>query len=207
MEAGHSACKKTGEEMSSFTKEIIIKTLFELLNEKPLAKITVKDVVERCGVNRNTFYYHFKDISDVVESALLREVDKAFERPVEVDSVLECLEVLVNLIGENRKAMLHIYCSVQRDTFTNALDKISGYIVQQYVEHNFDKEILEKDDMKVLMHFHKCVLNGILLDWMEHRMNYDLTEYAEKVKLLYGDTFERTLEKAAGAKPANLKIV
>ena len=44
--------------MSSFTKEVIIKTLFELLNEKPLAKITVKDIVERCGVNRNTFYYH-----------------------------------------------------------------------------------------------------------------------------------------------------
>lgn len=64
--------------MSGFTKEIIIKTLFELLNEKPLAKITVKDIVERCGVNRNTFYYHFRDISDVVEYALLREVDKVF---------------------------------------------------------------------------------------------------------------------------------
>ena len=95
--------------MSGFTKEIIIRTLFELLNEKPLAKITVKDIVERCGVNRNTFYYHFRDISDVVESALLREVDNAFEHPVEVDSMLECLEVLVNLIGENKKAMLHIY--------------------------------------------------------------------------------------------------
>ena len=71
--------------MSGFTKEIIIRTLFELLNEKPLAKITVKDIVERCGVNRNTFYYHFRDISDVVESALLREVDNAFEHPVEVD--------------------------------------------------------------------------------------------------------------------------
>jgi len=45
----------TGEKMSGFTKEIIIRTLFELLNEKPLAKITVKDIVERCGVNRNTF--------------------------------------------------------------------------------------------------------------------------------------------------------
>ena len=62
--------------MSGFTKEIIIRTLFELLNEKPLAKITVKDIVERCGVNRNTFYYHFRDISDVVESALLREVSE-----------------------------------------------------------------------------------------------------------------------------------
>ena len=152
--------------MSGFTKEIIIRTLFELLNEKPLAKITVKDIVERCGVNRNTFYYHFRDISDVVESALLREVDNAFEHPVEVDSMLECLEVLVKLIGENKKAMLHIYCSVQRETFTSALDKMCQYVIKQYIVHNFKEEIMEKEDMKVLMHFYKCVMIGVILDWV-----------------------------------------
>ena len=193
--------------MSSFTKEVIIKTLFELLNEKPLAKITVKDIVERCGVNRNTFYYHFRDISDVVECALKREVDKAFEQPVEIYSVLECLEVLVNLIGENRKAMLHIYGSLQRENFTNALDKMCQYIVSQYAEHNFDPEILEKEEVKVLMHFYKCVMTGVMLDWMDHRMSYDLTEYAGKIRALYGNTFENSLEKAAGAKPAQLKII
>ena len=193
--------------MSSFTKEVIIKTLFELLNEKPLAKITVKDIVERCGVNRNTFYYHFRDISDVVECALKREVDKAFEQPVEIYSVLECLEVLVNLIGENRKAMLHIYGSLQRENFTNALDKMCQYIVSQYAEHNFDPEILEKEEVKVLMHFYKCVMIGVILDWMDHRMSYDLTEYAEKLRELYENTFEKTLEKAAGTKPVYLKIV
>ena len=51
--------------MSGFTKEIIIRTLFELLNEKPLAKITVKDIVERCGVNRNTFISSFSIISSL----------------------------------------------------------------------------------------------------------------------------------------------
>ena len=45
--------------MSGFTKEIIARTFTELLEEKSMAKITVKDIVERCGVNRNTFYYHF----------------------------------------------------------------------------------------------------------------------------------------------------
>ena len=206
MEASYSACK-IGEGMSSFTREIIIKTLFELLNEKPLAKITVKDVVERCGVNRNTFYYHFRDISDVVESALKREVDRAFEHPVEVDSVLECLDVLVKLIGENRKAILHIYCSIQRENFTDALDKMCEYIVNQYAEHNFDKEVLDKEEVKVLMHFYKCVMTGVALDWLNHRMSYDLTEYAVKIRALYGNTFEQTLEKAAGAKPAQLKII
>ena len=61
--------------MSGFTKEIIAKTFTELLDEKPMSKITVKDIVERCGVNRNTFYYHFKDIPDVVEFILKKKWD------------------------------------------------------------------------------------------------------------------------------------
>lgn len=62
--------------MSGFTKEIIAKTFTELLDEKPMSKITVKDIVERCGVNRNTFYYHFKDIPDVVEFILKKKWER-----------------------------------------------------------------------------------------------------------------------------------
>ena len=67
--------------MSGFTKEIIAKTFTELLDEKPMSKITVKDIVERCGVNRNTFYYHFKDIPDVVEFILKKKWDEILEHP------------------------------------------------------------------------------------------------------------------------------
>ncbi len=67
--------------MSGFTKEIIAKTFTELLDEKPMSKITVKDIVERCGVNRNTFYYHFRDIPDVVEFILKRKWDEIQEAP------------------------------------------------------------------------------------------------------------------------------
>ncbi len=46
--------------MSGFTKEIIAKTFTEICwTRKPMSKVTVRDIVERCGVNRNTFYYHF----------------------------------------------------------------------------------------------------------------------------------------------------
>ena len=54
--------------MPGFTRQIILHTLTELKNDKPLSKITVKDIVERCGVNRNSFNYHFRDIPDAVEA-------------------------------------------------------------------------------------------------------------------------------------------
>ena len=52
--------------MSQMTKRALVASLKDLLAEKPLDKITVTDLTEHCGVNRMTFYYHFKDIYDLV---------------------------------------------------------------------------------------------------------------------------------------------
>lgn len=45
--------------MPSFTKTAIKNSMRKLLNERPVNKITVKDIVEDCDINRNSFYYHF----------------------------------------------------------------------------------------------------------------------------------------------------
>ncbi|MDO4276970.1 MAG: TetR/AcrR family transcriptional regulator C-terminal domain-containing protein [Eubacteriales bacterium] len=172
--------------MSGFTKEIIIQTFMELLNEKPLAKITVKDIVERCGVNRNTFYYHFRDIPDVVEFAMKRELDKIINSKMEVDSVAECLELVADLVKSNQKAMLHIYRSVQRESFVRYLDKISLYIITEY----FDKKVkdlnLSEEDKFLVIKLYKCVFVGALLDWLDNGMEYDLCAYMRRIVELEG---------------------
>ena len=45
--------------MPPFTKQAIIASFLKLAENVPLEKITVKDIVEDCGVNRKTFYYYF----------------------------------------------------------------------------------------------------------------------------------------------------
>ncbi len=53
--------------MSNFTERAIKETLIKLLNDRPLSQITVKDIVEECGINRNSFYYHFQDLPSLVK--------------------------------------------------------------------------------------------------------------------------------------------
>ena len=66
--------------MSSLTtKKAISFTLKELLLEKPLSKITVNDITERCNINRQTFYYHFESITDLVEWTCLEDADKVLK--------------------------------------------------------------------------------------------------------------------------------
>ena len=48
--------------MATFTRKAIMQTFLHILKNKPLDRITVKDICEQCEINRNTFYYYFKDI-------------------------------------------------------------------------------------------------------------------------------------------------
>lgn len=56
--------------MANFTKKAIRDSFVKLLNEKPLKQITVRDIVEDCGVNRNTFYYYYQDLPQLLESVI-----------------------------------------------------------------------------------------------------------------------------------------
>ena len=49
------------------TAELLFSAFRQLLEEKPYKKITVRDLVDRCHVNRNTFYYHFEGIPDLMD--------------------------------------------------------------------------------------------------------------------------------------------
>lgn len=60
--------------MSKFTKQRIIDAFLCLLNQKSLDKLTVKDVIERAEVNRNTFYYYFEDIYDLLRAVFQKKI-------------------------------------------------------------------------------------------------------------------------------------
>ena len=60
--------------MANFTRKAIKETFLKLLNQRPLNQITVKDIVEDCGINRNSFYYHFEDLPALVEEIVEEQV-------------------------------------------------------------------------------------------------------------------------------------
>ena len=94
--------------MASFTRKAIMTVFLNLLEERPLSKITVKDIVDACGINRNTFYYHFEDIPAQIEAIVKEETDLMMREHANVDSVEDALEIAVNYILKHRRAALHI---------------------------------------------------------------------------------------------------
>ena len=53
--------------MTTLTKREILRAFSDLASEKPVDKITVKEITDLCQISRNTFYYHYQDVYEVLE--------------------------------------------------------------------------------------------------------------------------------------------
>lgn len=167
------------------TKNTIIDAFWLLLEEKPYNKITVKDIVNRCQMNRNTFYYHFHDIPELLQTAVKNDADYIIHNYGKADTPLECITCLIEYCTNRKKAILHIYRSLFREYFINELDRIALYIVNQYMDTVFIDHPLPSEDKALLTRFYKCVLTGACIDWLNDGMQYDMSRYIARIDTLF----------------------
>ena len=107
--------------MANFTRRAIKETFTALLEERPLNDITVKDIVERCGINRNSFYYHYQDLPALIEEIIKEDAEAIIRAYPSVTSIVEGFDAVVEFASHRRRAILHIYRSVSWDVFEKKL--------------------------------------------------------------------------------------
>lgn len=156
--------------MANFTKQAIKASFMKLLNERPLNKITVRDIVEDCGINRNSFYYHFQDIPTLLGVIIAEETDQLIREYPSISTLDECFHAAFQFALRNKQAVLHIYHSVNRDVFTQGALKMSEYVVRSYIATAFPDERLCKKDQEIVIKFIKCLFFGMCIDWIEQGM-------------------------------------
>lgn len=162
--------------MANFTKQAIKRSLIKLLNEKPSGKITVKDIIEDCGVSRNSFYYHYEDIPSLIEEIIKEEADQIVSEHRSLDSLPECFNVAADFVEDNRQAALYLYRSTNRDVFEHYLMNVCRYVVERYLDTVLASSSIDPQDRSLLIRYYKCVCFGFILDWLNRGMKDDLTE-------------------------------
>lgn len=72
-------------------KTVIADTFTHMLETEDLDKITVKSLIEKCQISRQTFYYHFHDIMDVLDWAFKQATQELTERSLNVENQMDAL--------------------------------------------------------------------------------------------------------------------
>lgn len=160
--------------MPGFTKQAIRNSFMKLLNERPVSQITVKDIVQDCGINRNSFYYHYQDIPSMIEEIILEETDEIIRRHPTVDSLEEGLDVAVSFAMKNRRAALHLYNSSNRDLFEQYLWRVCEYTVDTYISTAFADYPISAADKSMIIRYYKWSCFGAAMDLLKGGMKDDI---------------------------------
>lgn len=182
--------------MSPFTKTAIEKSFLKLLNERPISKITVKDIVEECGINRNTFYYHFHDIPALLEEVIIEETNRIIRAIPEKFTLEESIEIILEYLTENKKAILHIWCSADRERYEKELMRLCEYVIRKYVVDRKHSDVeVSGEDEELIIHFLKCEFFGQATDWLNHNMSYDIVEYSRQMYRVFEGLITSAVDK------------
>lgn len=169
--------------MSNMTKHALENALKKLLLQKPLDKITINDLTEECGISRMAFYYHFKDIYDLVEWACEEDAAKALQGKKTYDTWQEGLSQIFEAVLENKPFIMNVYHSVSREQIENYLFKLTVNLLMGVVEEKSAGLDLAESEKLFIANFYKYSFVGVMLDWIKQGMKEDYQEIVERISL------------------------
>lgn len=178
------------------TRRAIQTAFMQLLEERPLNKITVNDIAVQCGLNRNTFYYHYQDIPALIEEICSNEVERIIREYPTLNSIEECLEAGMRYALEKRRAILHIYNSDNRQTYINSLWRMCEHAVSTYVNTVFADARLSDSDRALIIHYHKCECFGLMIDWISKGMREDMLQQMRRIWYLKKGSTESLIQRS-----------
>lgn len=174
--------------MPNTTKQALEASLKNMMLKKPLDKITIHDLTSDCGISRMAFYYHFKDIYDLVEWACVEDARRALQGKKTYDTWQEGMVQIFEAVLENKPFILNAYRCISRDQIERFLFQITYDLIRGVVEEKAAGTGIAEEDKTFIADFYKYSFVGIMLDWIRRGMKDDYRKIAEKMNLtLHGN--------------------
>lgn len=181
--------------MSEITKRAFASSLKKMLAKRPLEKIRVIDITEDCGVNRQTFYYHFKDIYDLLEWVYTNEATKALGGKKTYETWKQGFKQIFQYILNNKEFVLSTFNSVSREYLERYLYNEVYLLLIGVVEEKAKGIPVREKDKYFIADFYKYAFVGIVLDWIRTGMKEEADEIIERLNKLICGNMEEALER------------
>ena len=186
---------KRGVFMSDLTKRAMAASLKKLLEQKPIDKITVKDITEDCGVNRHTFYYHFQDIYELVEWVCAEEMNSVVGTHKTYETWKQGFLDLYNYLHDNKNLVMNVYNSGYR----NYLEKYIGSLVRPYISDILAVQSkgmkISYDKLEFITDTYTYGIISISMDWISNDMSMRYEKSMNFFVRLLDGSMKYTLQK------------
>lgn len=188
---------RSGGDMNA--KKSIQKAFRALLKEYALDRITVTLICEKANVNRQTFYYYYQNIIDLLKDILFVEIYDEVNRGRAYDTWKHGFLTTTRFIHSNHEMFMNIYTSSYWEEVNRYFTEISNTLLLGVLDEciaNTDSAIRE-EDKHFMVEYYRIVFNGIMTEWTKAGMTLTPEELLSKFEKMVDGTICMSLERFA----------
>lgn len=180
---------------NELTKRALAQSLKKHLAKKPLNRISIRELVEDCGFNRQTFYYHFQDIYSLLEWMLDQEIVSVFREDENFLSWQDAGLHLLHYIQKNEAISLCILHSVGRDSLKQLLYKDAYNVSIKFLMEKCQGLDASEQNYKTLAHYYSISFAALLEDWVTNGLKTSPDEVLRTLELIVTGTARQAMER------------
>ena len=159
------------------SRQLIKAALADLLQEKPLDKITVTDVVNRAQINRGTFYAHYADIPDVIQHLIQQAFSSIQEALVQPQQLADIPQVLLKQVQAFLEEDLDFYRKVLSSNASVLMqEQLVETVLEYLLQHEADYPIGNHEQYVFLIRFCAGGLSNLYREWFAGKLPLSLDE-------------------------------
>ena len=146
-------------------KNIISSTFISMVKQKGIDKITVKALIDACNISRQTFYYHFQDIMEVIEWSMEQATKNMLSKSLKAGTPEEAISVLISSAVDNRLLVHRLLDSQKRDQIERLFVQAARGYLEELIHSKARKPSINYSDMDVALDFWAFGISGLLFKY------------------------------------------
>ncbi|HHX67166.1 MAG: TetR/AcrR family transcriptional regulator C-terminal domain-containing protein [Miniphocaeibacter sp.] len=160
-------------------KEVLALAAEELIEEKGIDKVTIKDIVGKCNITRQSFYYHFEDFDDLFSWIIERNMEEVYRKSRKIDNMKDSIILFIEFVLKYKPLFLNIKNSKRREDFEFIISKIIKKYIGKVLLEKSHKLDLPVSDFEVTLKFYSFGVLGLI-------MNSDIDNNKDEIEELAG---------------------
>ena len=177
--------------------DAIQNALIELLEQKPLSEITVKEICGKADVNRQSFYYYYADITDLAWTLTEQGLKRAVAGCNTYHNWGEGFAHILHFMCRNKEILMNVYQSKFKENFIDDLILFGRELIERAVRQcSEDMGIaIKKEDAAFMVNCYLYIFVGLLMKFMDHGMEEDPDQLVRQCEIMMSDSIHQKLRR------------
>ena len=181
--------------MKQKTENMLCLAFMELLRKYPFPKITIQKIAEQCGVNRQTFYYHFDDVYDLLEWVFEEDANKVLPSEVSFSHWREDVLLFFKYLYDNSTFALNIYNSQSRTYMLRYYKRRIQSCIRSFAVIVSEGQNIDRGDFEFVVEFYSNCVVGLISQWLDLGMKLPKEITPDRLMTVLEDSVENLLDR------------